>query len=248
MTYGALTAGGLGVSPAVVTSFGPELDLAASMPGIPVHNVPSASTTTFQNTYREGRRTQVLSGLGAKINGSDIPPEWRSAPLVLLGPLAGELGDELAQGFPGAIVMASIQGWLRQWDDQGRVSPAHWDGAEVLPYVDAATFSIEDIGDRRPIDRWKQMVPVLILTMGADGASLHFGGSWHHIPAFPAREVDPTGAGDVFAAAYLIRYKETFDPLQSARFATCAASLCVEADGIGGIPTRDKVEARLATF
>ena len=51
--------------------------------------------------------------------------------------------------------------------------------------------------------------------------------------------------GDVFAAAYLVRYGETADELESARFASCAASFCVQAQGADGIPTRPAVEARL---
>ena len=55
------------------------------------------------------------------------------------------------------------------------------------------------------------------------------------------REVDPTGAGDVFAAAYLIRYHETGDPYEAAQFANLVASFSVEAPGTEGIPTRDEV-------
>ena len=59
--------------------------------------------------------------------------------------------------------------------------------------------------------------------------------------------MDPTGAGDVFAAAYLVRYRETSDALESARFASCAASFCVEAQGTEGIPTRAQMEERPGT-
>jgi sugar/nucleoside kinase (ribokinase family) len=63
------------------------------------------------------------------------------------------------------------------------------------------------------------------------------------IPPRPADEIDPTGAGDVFATAFMIRYQETGDPVQSARFANITASFGVEAPGIAGIPTRDQVLA-----
>ena len=67
-------------------------------------------------------------------------------------------------------------------------------------------------------------------------------------PAMPLeRVVDPTGAGDVFAAAYLVGYRETGEPLEAARFASCAASICVEAGGLAGVPTLGQVNARLAS-
>ena len=246
VTYAALTARGMGLSPAVVTSVGPDLDPAGSLPGIGVHVVPAPDSTTFRNTYDDGRRTQVLSGVAAPLDLTDVPVEWRAAPLVLLAPLAGEVSDELGRGFPHATVVASVQGWLRRWDAEGRVSAAGWDGDGVLPHVHAAVFSQDDLVDRSWLERWKEMVPVLIVTAGAEGAMVHLQGRWHDVPAFPVHEVDPTGAGDVFGSAYLIRYGETGDVLLSARFACCVASFCVEAEGTQGIPTRAQVEARLS--
>ena len=245
VTYAALTALGMGLTPAVVTSAGPEIDLHAALGGVQVHAVPSQESTTFVNIYRGGSRTQLLKAIASPIAASDVPARWRSAPLALLAPMANEVAYDLVSDLLDAIVLASIQGWLRRWDSEGRVSLAHWEGGEVLPHVDAAIVSIDDIGDRRLIDLWKEMVRVLIVTMGSQGASLHFNGSWHHIEPVHVQEVDPTGAGDVFAAAYLIRYRETGDPLGSARFASCAASFCVEAVGAAGIPTRARMEERL---
>ena len=68
---------------------------------------------------------------------------------------------------------------------------------------------------------------------------------WRHVPAFPSQELDPTGAGDVFAAAFLTRYVETDDPWLAALFASAAASWSVEQEGLGGIPTRQQIEERL---
>jgi sugar/nucleoside kinase (ribokinase family) len=52
--------------------------------------------------------------------------------------------------------------------------------------------------------------------------------------------VDPTGAGDVFAAAFLVRYQETGNPLEAAAFAACAASCAVE--GVGATSLGDRAE------
>lgn len=57
--------------------------------------------------------------------------------------------------------------------------------------------------------------------------------------------MDPTRAGDVFAAAFLVEYCRSGDPLASARFAGCAASFCVEAQGTAGIPPLAQVEEKL---
>ena len=246
VAYAALTASRMGLSPAVVTSAAPDFDVRPSMPGVAVHIVPSAESTTFRNTYRRGQRVQSLERVASPIEPADVPTRWLSTPLVLLGPLVGEVSYKLAQAFPNALVLASIQGWLRRWDSKGLVSPVSWDGTEILPHVNAAVCSNDDVGDSHLLDLWKTMTPTLIVTMGSEGARLHFEGGWHHIEPFSAREVDPTGAGDVFGAAYLIRYGETLSPLESARFASCAASFCVEAEGLEGVPTRTQVERRLS--
>ncbi len=246
VTYASLTAQALGLSPALVTSFGPDLDPGPMLADVPQHVVPSPETTTFQNDYERGRRTQTILGVGGPIAASDVPEKWRSVPLVLLGPLAGELNKDILSIFTDSVVMASIQGWLRRWDKDGRVSSGHWNGDDILPGVDAAILSEDDITDSRKLEQWEDLTPVLIFTRGARGAELHYEGRWNHIDAFPVTEVDPTGAGDVFAAAYLVRFRETGDPLESARFAGCAASFCVEKPGVQGIASRALVEARLA--
>ena len=248
VTYGALTALKMGMRPAIVTSGGADLDIASTLSGIQVHVVPSPRTTTFINTYDEGQRSQAIKSIAGRITPSDIPPAWLSTPVVLLAPVAGEVSYALARHFTGSMVMASLQGWLRRWDPDGRVAPKHWEGTEVLPYVGAAIVSVGDIADPRLIDLWAGTTPVLIATMGGRGARLHFEGGWHEVAPFQVREVDPTGAGDVFAAAFLATYHQTGQPLESARFASCAASFCVEAEGLAGIPTRAQVEERLRTI
>ncbi|MBI2468198.1 MAG: hypothetical protein HYV62_10340, partial [Candidatus Rokubacteria bacterium] len=60
----------------------------------------------------------------------------------------------------------------------------------------------------------------------------------------PAVEVEPTGAGDVFAAAFLIRYNATGDPWDAAAFAAVAGALTVEGEGIAGVPTRERLLER----
>jgi 1D-myo-inositol 3-kinase len=66
------------------------------------------------------------------------------------------------------------------------------------------------------------------------------------VPTLPRPEVDPTGAGDVFAACFLVRYHETGDPLEAAAFAACAASCAVEGIGTSTLGDRAEVERRLA--
>ena len=243
--YASVTAQKMGLRPALLTSTGPDLDAASALPGVSVHSVPAPFTTVFHNRYRDDARTQSVTTTAAPLSIQDVPEGFRASPLVLLGPLLGEVDTELARVFPVSTIVASLQGWLRRKSEDDSIDPASWDGGSVLPLVDAAVVSAEDPEEGAEVHRWAEMTKVLIVTEGAAGARVLCEGSEQRIAPFQAREVDPTGAGDVFAAAYLVRYGETTDPVESARFAACAAAFSVEAEGTEGIPSRAQVEARI---
>ena len=247
VTYGAATARALGLVPAIVTSAGP--DLQSPLPDVNTHVVEAARSTAFRNDYGPSGRTQHVDGVAKALSPPDVPGEWQGARSVLLGPLVGEVSVEFARQFPNALVVASLQGWLRRWDSDatGLVTPRGWSGLAVLPYIDAAVVSVDDIVDDDQVPQWAELVPLLVVTEGSRGARLHTEGRWHTIPVFAARELDPTGAGDVFAAALALMLLETGEAVAAATFASCVASFSVEAEGTSGLPTRAQVDERLAT-
>jgi sugar/nucleoside kinase (ribokinase family) len=51
--------------------------------------------------------------------------------------------------------------------------------------------------------RLKNIVPAAVVTAGPGGAHVRFGGVEAHVAAFPCEPVDLTGAGDMFAGAFL---------------------------------------------
>jgi 1D-myo-inositol 3-kinase len=258
-TFASLTAQRLGLRAGIVTSAAPDLleRLPEALPGVAVAAVPAEESTTFENLYEGGRRRQYLRGRAAPLTPADVPAAWRQARIVLLGPLAQEVAPECATAFPGALLGASPQGWLRQWGADGLVSPIAWaDAPQVLPHLQALILSREDLiahnsgnAQQEQIEAlladWARATPMLALTEGAQGATLYQAGKTRHFRAFPATEIDPTGAGDVFAAAFLIQYALGQDAAAAIRFANCVASFVVEQPGALGIPTPAQVAARL---
>lgn len=259
VTFAALTAYHLGLAAAVVTCADGDLiaELSAHLPGIGLAVRQSQATTTFENRYARGFRTQYLRARAEEQQIEDVPERWRGAPVVLLGPLAQELTADFITLFPrhpGVIVAATPQGWLRRWDDDGRVWPAPWSEAErVLPGLDVLVLSHDDLlpfanGNRVEADailaHWSTFVPLLIATDGRQGATLFQHGIPEEFPAYTAHEVDPTGAGDVFAAAFLSHLHRFGNPRQAVDFANCTASLSVQHTGVTGIPTYEMVIER----
>jgi 1D-myo-inositol 3-kinase len=260
-TYASLTAQRLGLRAGIVTSASPDLleRLPEALPGVAVVAVPADESTTFENIYSGGRRRQYLRGRAAPLTPADVPAAWRQPHIVLLGPLAQEVAPECASAFPGALRGACPQGWLRQWSADGLVSPAVWEtAAQVLPHLHALVLSREDLrahnggtdnAQEQQIDAllhaWANTTPLLALTQGAKGATLYQAGKTRQFRAFPTTEVDPTGAGDVFAAAFLIQYAIGQDAAAATRYANCVASFVVEQPGTQGIPTSEQVATRL---
>lgn len=264
VTFAALTARRLGMRVAVVTSGPPDVveALRRLVPDSPIVAVPSPDATTFENIYQGSIRSQFLRGRAAPLTLDDVPSAWRAAPVVLLAPLAQEVDPRLLTAFPQSLVAATPQGWLRRWNDDGFVTPGALDAAveAALPSLGALILSREDllpppghetIAHYTPsevdaqIATWARGVPIVAVTRGADGALLLCQERTPEaFPGYPAHEVDPTGAGDVFATAFLCHLHATGDPRAATDFANRVAAVSVEHTGASGIPTYSEVTAR----
>ncbi len=212
--------------------------------GIPIHLLPSTVSTTFRNIYRDGRRTQVIEALAEPLAPAELPAAWADVPVVLLGPLVDEIPPSWTAVFPRALMGITPQGWMRRWDEAGHVSPTRWENsADFLHRADVAILSREDVGgDEGYIADLARQARLLIVTDGWHGATLYMEGSSYLVAPRPTVEVDPTGAGDVFATSFLLRLAETGDPLVAVRFANVVASMSVETVGVENIPYREQVD------
>jgi sugar/nucleoside kinase (ribokinase family) len=208
----------------------------------------SAATTRFVNEYGpDGVRHQVLLSRAGPVHVGPLPDDWRRPEALLLAPLAGEIEGALAPSFEAEVVGAIAQGWVRDFAPDGAVSPREWrDPGAALAGVHVLFVSQHDLpsGGPQPPD-FLAWVPLVAVTRGWRGAVLLTRDARHEVPGLPRPEVDPTGAGDVFAAAFLVRYHETNDPLEAAAFANCAASCAVEGVGASSLGDRAEVERRM---
>lgn len=240
--YSALTAKALGLRVGIVTALGPETSLAP-LGDIPVITIESPNSTIFENIYTEQGRIQYLRAQATRLDFSYVPEVWRQASIIHLGPIANEVDAILPEGFSPALLGLTPQGWMRQWDSECRVSRGEWHDADLaLERADAVVISREDVnGDDELIEHMAQHTRVLVVTESAAGAVLYWNGDRRRFRAPKVTEVDATGAGDVFAAAFFNRLVTTRDPWEATRFATMLASCSVTRPGLEGIATKGEV-------
>jgi sugar/nucleoside kinase (ribokinase family) len=244
--YAALTARALGLRVGVVTARGQEIPLAV-LDGIQVINSASEYSTTFENiNLPEGRR-QFIHHLASDLRYENIPSIWQDAPIVHIGPIAGEAKSLVDGKFSTSMLGITPQGWLRAWDGDGRIHASVWPEAlPALAKADAAVLSLEDVaGDEEQIEAMANACPVLAVTEGADGARLYWNGDLRRFRTLKIKEMDSTGAGDIFAAAFFWRFSVTQDPWTAAQFATHLASYSVARRGLDGIPRKDEIQSCL---
>jgi hypothetical protein len=73
----------------------------------------------------------------------------------------------------------------------------------------------------------------IVIKRGARGQMLYdcVGKKRWEIPAYPARLVDSTNAGDSFCGGFLAGYQKTYDPLRGVLYGNVSASLTLEGSG-----------------
>lgn len=236
--YSGLTAKALGLKVGLVTICKPTLTFP-ELSGIEIVVHPADQTTTFQNIQTPQGRKQYIHHIAPLLKVSHIPEIWRKTPIVHLGPVAQEIDPNIAGLFPDSFLGVTPQGWLRSWNSDHQVHFSKWPNSTfVLQKADAAIISVEDVlGDEDLIEEMASAVKILVVTEGASGARLYWHGDMRRFHAPDLPEVDPTGAGDIFAASFFYQLSKTHDPWEATRFATCLAAKSVMRVGLAGVPT-----------
>ena len=233
--YSGATFAALGMQPRIVAAAGPDLSLDAVRGSFEFRLSlrEARRSTSMRNTYTQGVRAQVLSEAGEPIRLQDVPAGWADGAIVLLCPVFGEVSQEITRAVRGEVTGVSLQGWLRRADRASRIVGSS-DVAFLadLRGTDVLFFSDEDVvHDRELIGAFVEAAPILVHTHGPSGATVTAGGRTARIEGFAAPEVDPTGAGDTFAAAFLTHYHTIRDPFAAARFGCLLASVVVRVTG-----------------
>lgn len=268
VSYAALTTARLGLATAAIVGVDREAATAAELDllreaGVELHLVPLGEGPVFRNRETAAGRRQTCLASGAPLPPPRVPSAWLAAAAWSLVPVAGELGDEWATRVPGtAFVALGWQGLLRNLETGREVTRRAPVGSPLLTRADLVGVSRHDLPRAIEVPglvRLLQPTAWLVVTDGPQGGRLVRRGSHERIrvrpyaPMHSGREVDPTGAGDVFLAALLATLIRPRAPGpagrpgvdKALRFAAAAASFVIEAPGLLGVPHREAVLDRL---
>lgn len=246
--YAATMARRMGATVRLVTGLAPWYPEGPLAPfevvGHPVERLPR-----YANAYdADGNRRQLLVDPGEPLRVPD--GVFDGAAAAMFAPAYRELEAPPAVLPPGVTVGVSLQGLLRDTGEGGEVIPRAAPEVAVAPFARDGWLlflSEEDTLDALVFARRvAQLGPVVFVTHGWRGAARVDATATRTYPALPARRVvDPTGAGDCFAAAFLVAFVRTRDEQVAMRMALAAGSLAVEGVGLDGVPDMAAIERRL---
>ena len=266
VSFAALTSARLGLRSAAiigvdrVTRHARELDLLRDA-GVAIQLVEVSQSPSFDNAEGPAGRRQVCLAPGVPLPVVPIPTSWAAAPVWLVVPVAAETGPAWAAAVPPTARLAlAWQGLLRilvAETPTGRTAPIE------TPLVRRADFISVSRHDLLPGTRLDDLTALLradtelLVTEGIAGGLLARATEdgpprTARYRALPARQVDPTGAGDVFMAAYVAASivnqatPEQDWPVETVvRWAAATSAMAVEGLGLEGIPTRPELLAWL---
>jgi len=253
VSYAAVTAKAFNKSVGVVSSWGEEAELdIGELKNIPFFYTTSSRSTTFHNILSANGRKQILHYCANPIKTSDVPDEWRNTPLIHIAPIINEVPVEMITSCAPQFLGITPQGWFRSWNDDGIVHPIEWNSFLHsqsfihLAYADAVVISDEDVGfEQSKIDDLANQCKLLVVTQGAKGANVYWQGKINHFEAPVVKEIDPVGAGDVFASTFFIHLHDTQDILYSAKVAVRIAAFSVTRAGQHSAPTHQEINSVL---
>jgi sugar/nucleoside kinase (ribokinase family) len=199
---------------------------------------PKALLGYHDNHAALDSRTRMQS---ISLRQTDIPAEFLDASAIHLCPV-----DYLTHSLlPAALRQAQFT-TITLDPSPGYMNPTYWgDTPALLTGLTAFLPSEEEVRSLfqgKSTDLWEMAAAlaaygceIIVIKCGERGQLLYDAAShtrWE-VPPYPARLVNPMGAGDAFCGGFLAGYRRTYEPLEAVLYGNISASLIIE----GHLPT-----------
>ena len=191
-------------------------------------------TTRFTISDSAGNRALTLVSRCEDLSASQIPPDTRYDG-SLVSPLAGEISSSLLTEISARsdFTFLDPQGFVRSFDNEGKVSHAPPQDKHILTKVDAVKMDRVEAemltGKADPTEALQKIASIGvrkgIVTQGAESCFVLDGARIYRVQVPRSQVIDTTGAGDILGGATISWYLKTRDFLRSACFGIAASSL-----------------------
>lgn len=166
--------------------------------------------------------------------------------MIILGPILEEISKEFGSSlsqFTSAPILFDPQGSLRKIKDGKIIHEISEDFvalARISTILKANEVETETVTGLSPRSNPRKAVEALhkygarisIVTLADAGSIIFDGNQFVEIPAYTTTAIDPTGAGDTYAASFSYKFLENPQELWNAGcFASSVASIMVENTG-----------------
>ncbi|MCX8188612.1 MAG: carbohydrate kinase family protein [Nitrososphaeria archaeon] len=213
-------------------------------------------TLYFQNIYDgEGNRVQKCYNILRKLSTKDIPNNYLDCSAYYVSPLMNEISSNFLEiiRFRENIIMLDPQGLMRKTDKDGNVSVT-FEEERLLKFfekVDIVKIGKDELKAIKLNE--KEILKLIrasgakigIVTRGKDPVIVLSEKGLFEVNTIDVNVEDPTGAGDVFGAAFLTEYLRSKDVKRAVKFANIAAGLKIRYRGPEGFPTQKNIEQLL---
>jgi sugar/nucleoside kinase (ribokinase family) len=215
-------------------------------------------TGGFRLIYDDrGDRTLDVLGVAGRIEPKDIPDEYLHASFFVIGPILGEVDLELVEFIRSSTsskLLLDPQGMVRVIGSDRRIvhkcdQTAFGKIASLVDFVKPNEHESRTItgleNPEQALLHLKTLGPTVpIVTLAERGSILIEDDRIVRVPAFRTNAIDPTGAGDAYAGSFITEYARSGNLVESALFASAAASIMVEQVGPDFAMTPKNVEKR----
>lgn len=252
MSFAARVASAFGLRTAVLTSAATDADLS-SLEGHDVHVVPVHQTLSFEHRGTAAERElRVAQQSARRLVPSDLPVTLRDATEVILAPLThGDIDLEaFVAAMPGTRLWFLAQGLQRRTGTDGAIEIASGpsdDLVRALSLHSSVFLSGDETGTWSPseLTAVASRCARLVVTRGREGATVFRGSERVEVAACPADVVDTTGAGDVFATAFILGVSKLgLNDRAAGRLASAFAAASVERTGPAPLPPLREIRSR----
>jgi len=220
---------------------------------------------SFVENLPDGRNFQYYrqNSVGSRFSADDVDEDYiRSASAIHYSGMLLEVSPEMRGACVACVETARKNGVLVSFDPnirkevlssaeaRDRLADMVRKADVIAPTLEEARFVTGKQEIREILRQLHDMGPsVVALTRDKDGAVLSMGGKVVYAGGTGVQAVDPTGAGDTFAAMLVNGVLEGWTPEKTALYCNCAGSLAVTKQGSVGraLPSLAQVEEMAAS-